>query len=53
MLDDGSVLVGDDEILAALDRRFAETPEAARHREKAIEEWPEWIRLAQPEASAT
>ena len=46
VLDDGSVLGGDDEILAALDRRFAETQEAARHREKAIEEWPEWMRLA-------
>jgi glutathione S-transferase len=48
VLDDGSVLGGDDEILAALDQRFAEPPEAARHREKAVEEWPEWLRLAAP-----
>ena len=46
VLDDGSVFGGDDEILAALDRRFVEPAGAARHREKAIEEWPEWIRLA-------
>ena len=46
VLDDGSVLAGDDEILTALDWRFAEPAEAARHRAKAVEEWPEWIRLA-------
>jgi glutaredoxin 3 len=46
VLADGSVLVGDDEILTALDRRFAEPPEATSHREKAVEEWPEWMRLA-------
>jgi glutathione S-transferase len=46
VLDDGSVLGGDDEIIAALDRRFREPVEAARHREKAVEEWPEWLRLA-------
>jgi glutathione S-transferase len=45
VLDDGTVLAGDDEILATLDRRFAEPPDAARHREKTVEEWPEWIRL--------
>jgi glutaredoxin 3 len=45
VLDDGTVLAGDDEILATLDRHFAEPPDAARHREKAVEEWPEWIRL--------
>ena len=47
VLDDGTVLDGDDEILAALEQRFPETPEAARHRAKAVEEWPEWLRLAQ------
>jgi len=46
VLADGVVVSGDDEILAALDRRFTETPEAARHRGKADEEWPEWLRLA-------
>ena len=46
VLDDGSILSGDDEIIAALDRRFTESQEAARHRAKAIEEWPEWLRLA-------
>jgi glutathione S-transferase len=45
VLDDGSIVGGDDEILAVLDRRFTETPEAARHRAKAVEEWPEWLRL--------
>jgi glutathione S-transferase len=45
VLDDGSVVGSDDEILAVLDRRFTETPEAARHRAKAVEEWPEWLRL--------
>jgi glutaredoxin 3 len=46
VLDDGSILGGDGEILATLDRRFAKPREAIRHREKAVEEWPEWIRLA-------
>ena len=46
VLDDGTVLGGDDEIIAALDRRFAEPPQAARHRAKAAEEWPEWLRLS-------
>ena len=45
VLDDGTVLAGYDEILATLDRRFAEPPDAARHREKTVEEWPEWVRL--------
>jgi glutaredoxin len=48
MLDDGGILGGDDEILATLDKHVAEPPEAARHRAKAIEEWPEWLRLARP-----
>jgi glutaredoxin len=48
VLDDGSIVDGDDEILATLDRRFAEPPEAARHRAKAIKEWPEWLRLSRP-----
>ena len=47
VLDDGSVLAGDDEILATLDRCFPESAEASRHRAKAVEEWPEWLRLAQ------
>jgi glutathione S-transferase len=49
VLDDGSVLVGDDKILAMLKQRLPEPPEAARHRVQAVEEWPEWLRLAQPE----
>jgi glutathione S-transferase len=48
VLDDGSVLAGDDDILAALDRRFAEPPGAAHHRAKAIEEWPEWLQQSRP-----
>jgi len=47
VLDDGSVVSGEAEILTALDQGFAEPPEAARHRQKAVEEWPEWLRLAQ------
>lgn len=43
---DGEVVGGEEEILAALDSRFPEPPDAARHREKAAEEWPEWLRLA-------
>ena len=46
MLDDGTVVRGDEEILAMLDQRFREPAEATRHREKAVEEWPEWLRLA-------
>jgi glutaredoxin 3 len=49
VLSDGSVLGGDDEIIAARDRRFREPVEAARHREKAAEEWPEWLQLAPPD----
>jgi glutaredoxin 3 len=45
VLDDGTVVGGDDDILAALDERFAKPPAAARHRDKAIAEWPEWMRL--------
>ena len=46
VLEDGTIVSGDDEIIATLDERFPEPPEAARHRQKAIEEWPEWVRLA-------
>lgn len=46
VFDDGAVVAGDDAIIAALDRRFAEPAGAASHRDKAIEEWPEWLRLA-------
>jgi glutathione S-transferase len=45
VLGDGSVLAGEQEILATLGERFAEPADAARHRQKAVEEWPEWIRL--------
>jgi glutathione S-transferase len=46
VLEDGSVLGGVEQILAELDRRFREPEEAARHREKAVEEWDEWLRHA-------
>ena len=52
VLGDGTVVAGEEEILATLDRRFAEPSDAARHREKAVEEWPEWIRL-EDEARST
>jgi glutaredoxin 3 len=48
VLDDGTVLSGEDEILPALDERFREPSEAERHRAKAVEEWPVWLRLAPP-----
>jgi glutaredoxin len=58
VLEDGTVVGGDDEdILAELDRRFTEPSGAARHRMKAIEEWPEWQlaheRVAPPPAPPT
>lgn len=46
VFDSGVVVAGDDDIIAALDHRFSEPLSAASHREKAIEEWPEWLRLA-------
>ena len=46
VLDDGAVLCGEDEILAALDEQFTEPPDAKAHRAKAIEEWPLWLELA-------
>jgi glutathione S-transferase len=46
VLDDDTVFSGEADILAALDRRFAEPPAAFHHRQKAIAEWPEWVRLA-------
>jgi glutathione S-transferase len=46
VFDDGTVVSGEEAIIAALDRRFAEPSAAERHREKAVEEWPEWLRLA-------
>jgi glutaredoxin len=44
VFDDDSIFGGDDEILAMLDQRFADPPDAVRHRAKAVEEWPEWMR---------
>ncbi len=48
VLDDGTVLSGEEEILPALDERFREPPEEELHRAKAVEEWPHWLRLAPP-----
>jgi glutaredoxin len=48
VFDDGTVVSGEDGIIAALDQRFTEPSTAARHRENAVEEWPEWLRLAGP-----
>lgn len=45
VLGDGTVLAGEEEILATLETRFAEPADAARHREKAVAEWFEWLRL--------
>ncbi len=46
LFEDGQAVAGDDEIIAALDERFSEPQNAAAHRAKAAEEWPEWLRLA-------
>lgn len=46
VLDDGTVLTGEADILAALEQQFVEPSQAARHEAKAREEWPEWLRLA-------
>ena len=46
VFDDGTVPVGDDAILVSLGKRFSEPPDAAAHRAKMAEEWPEWMRLA-------
>jgi glutathione S-transferase len=45
VFDDGTAVSGEVSIIAALDRRFAEPSTAASHRQKAVEEWPEWLRL--------
>jgi len=45
VLDDGRSYSGEDEILPALDRHATEPKSANDHRRKAIEEWPEWVRL--------
>jgi glutathione S-transferase len=43
---DGEIVVeGDDEILAYLDERHAEPPDAARHRAQMRAEWPLWVEL--------
>jgi len=47
ILDEDTVLNGHEEILTALDQRFRGPAEAARHREKAVEEAPSgygWLR---------
>ena len=46
VFDDGTVHIGDYVILVTLDQRFSEPPDAAAHRAKMAEEWPEWLRLA-------
>jgi glutaredoxin len=47
VLEDGSVFTGEDEIIRALDRWPADPQTVADHRQKAAEEWPEWLRLVQ------
>jgi glutathione S-transferase len=44
--DDGEALSGEEEILPWLDARFAERPDAERHRAKARAEVPEFAELA-------
>ena len=47
VFDDGTVHIGDEAILASLDQLFSEPPDAAAHRAKMAEEWPEWSRLTE------
>jgi glutathione S-transferase len=46
LVDGDDVLHGDDEILAHLDRRYTEPPDARRHRAKARLEVPEFEEVA-------
>ena len=45
LVDGDAVVHGADEIVAYLDARHAELPDAARHRAQMRVEWPHWIEL--------
>jgi glutathione S-transferase len=45
LVDGDAVVHGADEIVAYLDARHAEPPDAARHRAQMRVEWPHWIEL--------
>ena len=45
LVDGDAVVHGADEIVAYLDARHAEPPDAARHRAQMRVEWPHWIAL--------
>ena len=45
LVDGDAVVHGADEIVAHLDARHAEPPDAARHRAQMRVEWPYWIEL--------
>jgi len=44
VLEDGVVVAGEDDILAELDERFEERPDAGEHRRMEAEEAQEWYR---------
>ena len=45
LVDGDAVVHGADEIVAYLDARHAEPPDAARHRAQMRIEWPHWVEL--------
>src|SRR5262249_31233634 len=48
VLDDGTVLCGEEDVLTARAEGFDEPAAAERHREEGIEEWPHGLRRAPP-----
>jgi glutathione S-transferase len=45
LVDGDAVVHGADEIIAYLDRRHPEPPDAARHRAQMRVEWPHWVEV--------
>jgi glutathione S-transferase len=45
LVDGGAVVHGADAIVAYLDERHSEPPDAARHRAQMRAEWPHWVEL--------
>jgi len=45
LVDDDAVVHGADAIVAYLDERYREPPDAARHRAQMRVEWPHWLDL--------
>ncbi len=45
LVDNGATVHGADAIIAHLDARHVEPPDAARHRAQMRAEWPHWVAL--------